>query len=82
MFGAVEGGGTKFVCAVGSGPGDVRERTVIPTAGPQETMASVVEYLGRFELEAVGIACFGPLDLARGAIAATPPPTGARRRPP
>jgi fructokinase len=74
MFGGIEAGGTTFVCAVGTGPDDLRERIVIATARPAETIASVAEHLRRFELEAVGIASFGPLDLARGRIASTPKP--------
>jgi fructokinase len=74
MFGGVEAGGTTFVCAVGTGPGDLRERTVLPTGTAQETVAAVAAQLGRFELDAIGIASFGPLDLARGRITSTPKP--------
>jgi fructokinase len=74
VFGGIEAGGTSFVCAVGTGPHDLRERTVIATRGPQETLADVVAHLRGHELEAIGIASFGPVDLAAGAIAATPKP--------
>lgn len=74
MFGGVEAGGTSFVCAVGTAPGDLRERIVIPTATAEQTLARVTEHLGRFELEAIGVACFGPVDLARGRITSTPKP--------
>ena len=74
MFGGVEGGGTSFVCAAGTGPGDLHERAVIATRGPAETLAEVVQHLRGHELQAIGIACFGPLDLAAGRITSTPKP--------
>jgi len=67
LFGAIEAGGTKFVCAVGTGPEDLRARMVFPTSTPGETIRQVVEFLGeaaRHEpLAAVGIASFGPVDV-------------------
>jgi fructokinase len=44
LRGGIEAGGTKFVCAVGTGPDDIRRRTVIPTTGPDETLARVIEF--------------------------------------
>ena len=67
LYGAVEGGGTKFVCAIGYGPDEIVARTRIDTRGPDETMAEVTEFLATAvadqALAAVGIACFGPLEL-------------------
>jgi fructokinase len=67
MFGAIEAGGTKFVCAVGSGPQDL-ETIQIPTTTPAATLERAVEFFWRFrgELRAVGIASFGPVDLHPG----------------
>ena len=62
------------MCAVGTGPRDLRERTVIATRAPEETLARVVAHLRGHELQAIGIACFGPLDLAAGRISSTPKP--------
>ena len=66
-FGAVEAGGTKFVCAVGTGPEDLPARMEYPTTSPEETIGRVVGFFGeqakRDSLAAVGIASFGPLDL-------------------
>ncbi len=67
LFGGIEGGGTKFVCAVGTGPNDIRAETRFPTTSPQETMSQAVEFFKQQEadlgkLSAIGFACFGPLD--------------------
>ena len=79
MFGAIEAGGTKFVCAVGTGPQDL-ETYQIPTTSPQATIESAAAFLtekaGR-ELRAVGIASFGPVGLdpaapSYGHITSTP----------
>ena len=35
-FGAVEAGGTKFVCLLGSSPDDIEARTRIPTGADPE----------------------------------------------
>ncbi len=67
LFGGIEGGGTKFVCAVGTGPEDIRAETRFPTTTPEETMGKAVDFFKRQEkefgsLSALGFACFGPLD--------------------
>ncbi|HLH19158.1 MAG TPA: ROK family protein [Bryobacteraceae bacterium] len=66
MLGAIEAGGTKFVCAVGTGPEDL-ETIQIPTGEPRETVAAAIEFFRfRRDLRAVGIASFGPVDLEPG----------------
>lgn len=66
-FGAVEAGGTKFVCAVGTEKGEVLEKLRIPTETPEKTMKEVCRFLLDFDkkqnLGAIGIASFGPLDI-------------------
>jgi len=63
LFGGIEGGGTKFVCAVGTGPDDIREEIRYPTTTPEESIRRALDFFRSFEgLSAVGIACFGPLD--------------------
>lgn len=67
IFGGIEAGGTKFVCAVGTGPGDVRAEHRFATTTPAETLAQAVTFFREQEeihgrLTAVGIAAFGPLD--------------------
>ncbi len=74
IFGAIEAGGTKFVCGIGTGPDDFAT-TQIPTSSPEKTVAAAVAWLagqsgGR--LSAVGIGSFGPVDLASGRITSTP----------
>ena len=67
LYGGIEGGGTKFVCAVGTGPSDIRAETRFPTTTPEETMAQAVDFFKQQEvkfgkLDSIGFACFGPLD--------------------
>ncbi len=63
LIGGIEGGGTKFVCAVGTGPHDIRDEIRYPTTTPEESIGRAIEFFKRHDaLSAVGIACFGPLD--------------------
>jgi len=64
MFGAIEAGGTKFVCAIGTGPDDL-ETVQIPTTSPAATIEAAVDFFRdrTSELRAIGIASFGPVDL-------------------
>lgn len=60
--GGIEAGGSKFVCAVGSGPADL-DSVQIPTTTPEETVGRVIEFFGERErAETVGIGSFGPID--------------------
>ncbi|MFN2144727.1 MAG: ROK family protein [Anaerolineales bacterium] len=64
LFGGIEAGGTKFVCAVGSGPEDLREEIRFPTTTPEETLGRAVDFfqsLGE-PLAAIGVGTFGPVD--------------------
>jgi len=65
MFGAIEAGGTKFVCGVGTGPDDLTT-IQFPTTSPDATLAQAIEFLRKQsggELRAVGVGSFGPIDL-------------------
>lgn len=64
MFGAVEAGGTKFVLAVGTAEGELVDVTEVPTKAPEDTLPAVVDYFRRYQLFALGVGSFGPLDLA------------------
>lgn len=58
--GAIEAGGTKIVCAVGTGPEDLEEIR-FPTGHPQATIAQICEFFGaQSDLHAIGIGTFGP----------------------
>ena len=49
LFGAIEAGGTKFVCGIGSEHGEILEKVTIPTTTPDETMERVIRYFkGRY----------------------------------
>lgn len=77
LFGALEAGGTKMVCAVGDENGRILEQKSIPTTTPDETMDAIAEYFKGKEIAAIGVACFGPIDLDKssetyGYITSTP----------
>lgn len=58
--GAIEAGGTKIVCAVGTGPDDLEEIR-FPTGHPEESIARICEFFGTHsDLHAIGIGSFGP----------------------
>jgi fructokinase len=65
VLGGVELGGTKIVCLVGTGPDDVVDECRIATGEPLATLAEANAFLGKYPLEAVGIASFGPVELRR-----------------
>lgn len=82
MVGGIETGGTKTVCAVGSGPDHIEALEQFPTTTPEETLGQCLALLDSFRpaLEAVGIASFGPVDLnphspTRGYVTNTPKTT-------
>jgi fructokinase len=92
LIAAIEAGGTKFACGLleASGTGrdrpQILDRATIPTTTPAETLKSAADFLrqasersGRGKPDALGIGCFGPVDLLPasptfGCITATPKP--------
>lgn len=62
LYGALEAGGTKMVCALGDETGKILEQVSIPTISPEETMPKIIEYFQGKGIKALGIACFGPID--------------------
>ena len=79
MYGAIEAGGTKFVCSVGNDQLEIVEQLTIPTISPEETMPLVVEFFKQYEneLKAIAIGSFGPIDVKEdsptyGYITSTP----------
>ena len=45
LYGSIEAGGTKFVCAIGNEKLEILERVSYPTTTPAETMALVIDFL-------------------------------------
>ncbi len=74
LYGGIEAGGTKFVCAVGAGPDDIRAEVRFPTTNPDETLGRAVEFFRQYmikthqRLDGIGIGSFGPLDLNPGSV--------------
>lgn len=83
LYGGIEGGGTKFVCAIGTGPNDLKAEERFPTTTPDETLNRIIGFFKKHsskqQLTAIGIASFGPIDLKQssltfGYITSTPKP--------
>jgi fructokinase len=83
LYGGIEAGGTKIVCAVGTGPDDLRAETRFPTTTPDDVLARIVSFFRQQHeispLAAIGIGSFGPVSLTRGRpdyghITSTPKP--------
>lgn len=83
VWGGIEAGGTKTVCAIGSGPDDLRATVRIPTTTPDETVGEIIRFFQQHQKEesfaAIGIASFGPVDPnpnspTFGTITTTPKP--------
>jgi fructokinase len=83
LYGGIEAGGTKFVCAIGTGPEDLRSVIRFPTTTPAESLGRAIEFfraeVERGDLAAIGIGSFGPVDpnpasTTFGYITTTPKP--------
>jgi fructokinase len=92
IIAAIEAGGTKFVCGLFASTGvegkrpELLDSAVLPTTSPEQTLQAAADFIRsaseRPEIgppEALGIACFGPVELKRldpayGFITATPKP--------
>jgi fructokinase len=84
LYGGIEAGGTKFVCAVGTGPDDLRAESLIPTRDPASTFDAAIRFFRQFTdhsapMRALGIAAFGPIETrpaspSYGRIRNTPKP--------
>lgn len=61
LIGAIEAGGTKMVCAVGTADGKVLDRASYPTRTPEETLPDLVGYFKDKDIVALGLAAFGPV---------------------
>jgi fructokinase len=81
IYGGIEAGGTRFVCAIGSAPDDLDEVVTFATTTPGETIDRAIAFFQQHQrrkpLSAVGIGSFGPVELDPsssrfGYITATP----------
>lgn len=77
ILGALEAGGTKMVCAIGNEKGEIEQRISFPTETPEVTLPAMGKFFREYQIEALGIGCFGPIDLNRasktyGYITTTP----------
>lgn len=68
LYGAIEAGGTKFVCAVAREPLQPLAETRIATSTPAATLDAALTFFAEQErvhgkLAGIGIASFGPVDL-------------------
>ena len=68
LYGALEAGGTKMVCAIGNSKGEILERISIPTRTPQETIPEMISYFRQHNICSLGIGCFGPISLNKAAM--------------
>jgi hypothetical protein len=48
LYGGIEAGGTKFVCVVASGPGQVVDEIRYMTTMPEETLGKAVQFFKPF----------------------------------
>lgn len=77
ILGALEAGGTKMVCAIGNEKGEITEQVSIPTETPEITIPKLLDFFDGKNIQALGIGCFGPIDVDRdsatyGYITTTP----------
>jgi fructokinase len=62
-LGAVEGGGTKFVCGIGTADGRILDTLTIPTTTPEQTLGHVMQYFLQHDVAAIGFGSFGPVEI-------------------
>ena len=83
LYGGLEAGGTKFVCAVASGPGQIVDEIRYMTTTPDETLGKAIQFFQPFvesrQVRTIGVGAFGPLDSnpqspTYGFVTATPKP--------
>lgn len=81
VYGGIEAGGTKFVCAVGSGPEAIDDQVEFSTTMPAETIGRAIRFFEAHPepITALGIGSFGPVDpdpasATYGTITTTPKP--------
>ncbi|MGL5125259.1 MAG: ROK family protein [Fusobacteriaceae bacterium] len=61
-LGAIEAGGTKFVCGIANENGEILERVSFPTEEPEITLGKVFDFFKNKGVKAIGVGSFGPID--------------------
>lgn len=77
MYGALEAGGTKMVCAIFDSNANIIKKESFKTLEPKTTMPNMINFFKEYDIKSLGIGCFGPLDLNKqsssfGTITHTP----------
>ncbi len=80
-YGGIEAGGTKWVCGIGDGTGELLAVETFPTTTPTETIDRAVQFFAghRQLIDGLGVGSFGPIDAHQssptwGQITTTPKP--------
>ena len=63
LFGAIEAGGTKMVCAILDKNGKIIKESSIPTTIPEETIPQILSFFSSHKISSLGIGTFGPVEL-------------------
>ncbi|MDD9147476.1 ROK family protein [Sporolactobacillus sp. CQH2019] len=63
LVGGIEGGGTKFVCAVGDNEKNIIARTKFLTLSPEETLPKIFDFFDTYQISSMCIGSFGPIDI-------------------
>ena len=86
FYGAIEGGGSKFLCAVGRSHGELFAEARIETRDPESTVRAIAAFFAPYarDMRSLGVCTFGPLELdpkrseSFGALLETPKPGWSR----
>lgn len=83
LYGGIEAGGTKFICALSSEPPRLDHQVTFSTTDPASTLEQVRSFFAPYvkdgKVKGIGLAAFGPVDVnpaspTYGYITATPKP--------
>ena len=63
LFGAIEAGGTKIICAILDQNAKILKESSILTTTPEETSKQILSFFSSYKISSLGIGTFGPIDL-------------------
>lgn len=63
LYGALEAGGTKMVCAIADENGRIVDKVSLPTETPEKTVPGMIDYFKKYDIRTLGIGTFGPADV-------------------